>query len=70
MKFKVTKCQYCGSKNLGVGYHFDEASILNNNSGLTGSKVIYTICRECGSIVHSRVVASQIFTKNAEDEEE
>lgn len=66
-EIKVIKCQFCGSTEFGVGYHYDEASILSSKTGIVGSKVIYTICKECGSIVHSRVENAEVF-KNLTDE--
>ncbi len=51
----IEKCPYCNNIDLGVGYHQSHACIMASSSGLIGSKVEYLICKNCGSIVHSRL---------------
>ena len=64
VEIKIKKCQYCGATEFAEGYHYDEASIMTSNSGIVGSKAIYTICKNCGSILHSRVENPEVFNKN------
>ena len=51
-------------RNVGIGYQQSQASIMNNHSGLSGSLVEHLICKECGSIVHSKVNKPEIFKSN------
>lgn len=60
----IQKCPFCNGIDLGIGYQQSHASIMNSHSGLSGSKVEYLICKECGSIVHSRVNNPEIFKSN------
>lgn len=69
VNIKINKCQYCGANEFAEGYHYDEASIMNSNTGIVGSKAIYVICKNCGSIVHARVENPEIFSKNALNDE-
>lgn len=68
VEIKIDKCPYCGAHEFAEGYHYDEASIMNNNTGIVGSKVIYVICKNCGSIVHSRVANPEVFSKSTSEE--
>lgn len=51
----IKKCTYCGGEEIGIGYQLGYGSMLVNNIGFKGSKVIYEICINCGSILHSKV---------------
>ncbi len=66
VEIKIDKCPYCGAREFAEGYHYDEASIMTSNSGIIGSKVIYVICKNCGSIVHSRVANPEVFNKSTD----
>ncbi len=67
VEIKIEKCPYCGGKEFAEGYQYDECAMMNNNSGIVGSRVVHSICKNCGSIVHSRVTNPDIFQKSTED---
>ena len=58
---KIEKCPFCGGRNFGNGYQMSQASIMTGNSGLKGSKVKHLICKDCGSIINSKVENPEIF---------
>jgi len=60
-KVVIEKCPYCNGTDFGVGYQQGQASIMRNSLGFSGSKVEYLICKECGSVVHSKVLNPKIF---------
>lgn len=62
-------CPYCNSKMLVYGYQSDSGNVFTDIRGsVFGSPVEHIICRECGSIVYSRVVKPEMF-KDFVDEE-
>lgn len=55
-------CPYCGSKMLVYGYQNDSANVFTDVRGsVFGSPIEHIICRNCGSIVYSRVVKPEMF---------
>lgn len=63
-------CPYCGSEMLVYGYQNDSGSVFTDVRGsVFGSPIEHIICRECGSIVYSRVVKPDMF-KDFVDEEQ
>ena len=61
---KIEKCPYCGGVSFGVGYSVGQGSMSVSKMGLSGCKVIHTICRNCGVIVLSQVERPNIFKEN------
>ncbi len=47
----ITKCQYCGSKDIGEGWQHGEAKY----HGLRGNRLKYLICRNCGAVLNQCV---------------
>lgn len=59
---KIEECKYCGSKNFTKGYQYAQGCVYPELWGVRlGSPVEHTICKECGSIVHSRVTKLDKF---------
>lgn len=55
-------CPYCGSKMLVYGYQNDSANVFTDVRGsVFGSQIEHIICRNCGSIVYSRVMKPEMF---------
>lgn len=59
------KCPYCNSSNIGIGYQLGNARIFADQyayfSSADCSEVEYLICKDCGSILHARVVRPEVF---------
>lgn len=55
------KCPYCWSARLGVGYQIGDGEMLSDYFGKAGCKIIHIICKDCGSIVRSKVEKPEIF---------
>ena len=61
-KIKIDKCPYCDSTEFVKGTQFGYAAMLPQRGLLSlGSSIEHTICKECGSIVHSRVTKVERF---------
>jgi hypothetical protein len=54
-QFKIDQCHYCGSTNIGMGYQSGYAAVSSTRNIFKSSKIYYTICSDCGSILHSYV---------------
>lgn len=61
---QVDKCPYCESTNLGIGYQFGQGSIAPSKMGFSGCKIIHIVCRNCGSIVQSKVEKPSMFKED------
>lgn len=59
-EIKIDKCPYCDSTEFVKGSQAGYAS-MNPQHGLLGSSIEHTICKECGSIVHSRITKPNRF---------
>ncbi len=57
----IKECPYCGSKNLTKGYQVEGGNICSDKSASFGTRVEHTICRECASIVYSKVEKPEIL---------
>lgn len=57
----INKCPYCGSECLTKGYQAGEGLIYKDRIGAFGSVVEHTVCKECGSIVYSKVEKPEIL---------
>ena len=44
----ITKCQYCGSEDIGEGWQHGEGLVTFQYHGLRGNRLKYLICRNCG----------------------
>ena len=44
----VTRCQYCGSQDIGEGWQHGEALVTFKYHGLLGNRLKYLICRAVG----------------------
>lgn len=67
-KVNITRCQYCGGHDIGIGYQTPAIGISVGKSGLTGCGLEYLLCKECGSVLHSKVKRPEIFKSiNKED---
>lgn len=58
---EITKCPYCGSDQLRVGYQLNDGAMSTDYSGSKTTKIIHTICTDCGAVVMSRVEKPEIF---------
>lgn len=61
-EIKIDECQYCGSKDLTIGYQYAQGCVYPELWGIRlGSSVEHVICKECGSIIYSKVVKKEKF---------
>lgn len=61
-EIKIEECKYCGSMNLTVGYQYAQGSVYSELWGKRlCSPIEHIICKECGSILHSKVTKVDIF---------
>ena len=51
----VTRCAYCGSYDLGIGWQQNEAIVTFRRNGLLGNRLKYVICRNCGAVLYQYV---------------
>ena len=51
----VTRCQYCGSQDIGEGWQHGEALVTFKYHGLLGNRLKYLICRRCGAVLYQCV---------------
>lgn len=63
------ECPYCHSKALAYGYQSEASSVVADVRGsVFGTPVQHTVCLECGSIIYSRVLRTDIFKEFATEE--
>lgn len=55
----VTRCQYCGSQDIGEGWQHGEALVTFKYHGLLGNRLKYLICRRCGRETFINVYCGQ-----------
>lgn len=68
-KIVIEQCPYCGSDLLVFGYQSDGGNAFSDvRGGVFGSPIQHTICKECGSIVYSRVVKPDVFKEYVDPE--
>lgn len=59
---KIEKCPYCESTNFTKGYQLAQGSVYPQKFGFKmGSSIEHIICKDCGSIIHSRVINIERF---------
>lgn len=51
----VTRCQYCGSEDIGIGWQHGEALVTFQYNGLFGNRLKVYICRRCGAVLYQCV---------------
>lgn len=55
-EIKIEECNYCGSRNLTLGYQYAQGCVYPELWGIRlGSPIEHIICKDCGSIIYSRV---------------
>ena len=47
----VTRCVYCGSYDLGIGWQQNEAIVTFRRNGFLGNRLKYVICRDCRAVL-------------------
>ncbi len=57
----IEECPYCGSTDLTKGYQTEGGMIYRDKVGAFGSVVEHTVCKECGSLVYSKVLKPEIL---------
>lgn len=57
----VTRCAYCGSYDLGIGWQQNEAIVTFRRNGLFGNRLKYVICRDCGAVLYQCVAEPRRF---------
>lgn len=64
----IEKCPFCQSTNIGIGYQLGEGSIFADeyayHCSYACSSVVYLICKDCGSIIHSKVTKPEVFRQS------
>ncbi len=66
MEIKVMdQCSYCNSTNIGVGYQLGQGQLFADpyayQAGRECSNIEHLLCKDCGSILHSRVIQTNVF---------
>ena len=51
----VTRCAWCGSYDIGIGWQQNEAIVTFRRNGLLGNRLKYVICRNCGAVLYQYV---------------
>ena len=62
-KLPVTQCQYCGSRDIGEGWQHGEALVTFRKRGLSGNRLRYLLCRQCGAILYQCVAEPQKYVE-------
>lgn len=63
------ECPYCHSNMLVYGYQTDNGQVFSDiRGGVFGTQIQHTICRECGSIIYSRVIKPDILKEFVDPE--
>ena len=57
----IKECPYCGSDNLTKGYQAGDGMMYKDRIGAFGSVIEHTVCKDCGSIVYSKVEKIEIL---------
>ena len=61
----VTRCVYCGSYDLGIGWQQNEAIVTFRRNGFLGNRLKYVICRNCGAVLY-QCVACLLYTSHCQ----
>lgn len=57
----IKECPYCGSSDLTKGYQLKDGMVYRDKAGAFGTVVEHTVCKECASIVYSKVEKPEIL---------
>ncbi len=57
----IKECPYCGSINLTKGYQVEGGLVYKDKSASFGTRVEHIICKECASIIYSKVEKPEIL---------
>lgn len=57
----IEECPYCGSKNLTKAYQTNDGMMYKDKIGAFGSVIEHTVCKECASVIYSRVEKPEIL---------
>ncbi|MDT8717678.1 hypothetical protein IAI10_13485 [Clostridium sp. 19966] len=64
-KIQIDVCPFCKSNNIAIGYQLGEGRIFADVYAYHSTKdcanIEHLICKDCGSIIHSRVTKTEIF---------
>lgn len=61
-EIKIEICPYCNSTDFTKGFQYAQGRMFPDLSGFRlGSPIEHTICKNCGSIVHSKVKKLERF---------
>ncbi len=61
------ECPYCKSKNIVYGYQVGAADVFADiRGGVFGTHIEHTVCRDCGSIIYSRVLKTDFLKETSE----
>lgn len=62
-----SQCPYCKSENIVYGYQMGEADVFSDiRGGMFGTHIEHTICKDCGSIIYSRVLKTDFLKDKSE----
>lgn len=56
----VRQCQYCGGKDIRVGWQSD-ALVTFKRNGLLGNRIKFLICGNCGAVLYQCVAEPHRF---------
>ena len=57
----IEECPYCGSTNLAKGYQINDGMVYRDKIASFGTVIEHTICKECASVVYSKVEKPEIL---------
>ena len=57
----IEECPYCGSTNLTKGYQINDGMVYRDKIASFGTLIEHTICKECASVVYSKVEKTEIL---------
>lgn len=57
----IEECPYCGSHDLTKGYQTDGGLMYRDKVAAFGTVIEHTVCRECASIIYSKVEKPEIL---------
>lgn len=64
-RIEIEKCKYCGSTNIGIGYMLGNGQLYADryayHSKSSSSEIETYLCKDCGSILYSKVLRTDLF---------
>lgn len=61
MTIPYQQCPWCGSTRFVVGYQHHDAMITFHVNGWNGNRAKHLICRQCGTVLLTRVAEPQRY---------